>query len=167
MANRMWILGFGIAAATAATVTASAQTPTRPVTLVVPIAAGGGVDTIGRVFAGILADRLKQPWVVENRPGAGGVIGIDSVAKAAPDGRTMLVCWRTVRVPTLLRPRLCEPARGLAPPGARDGTKDTNGLGGSPNNWRGSPISRKACISERTTGCAVLTILPRRVRRWA
>jgi tripartite-type tricarboxylate transporter receptor subunit TctC len=91
MANKMWILGFGIAAATAATVTASAQTPTRPVTLVVPIAAGGGVDTIGRVFAGILADRLKQPWVVENRPGAGGVIGIDSVAKAAPDGRTMLV----------------------------------------------------------------------------
>ena len=60
-------------------------------TLVVPIAAGGGVDTIGRVFAAILSDRLKQPWVVENRPGAGGAIGIDSVAKATPDGHTMLV----------------------------------------------------------------------------
>jgi tripartite-type tricarboxylate transporter receptor subunit TctC len=73
---------------------ASAQTPasdTRTVTLVVPIAAGGGVDTIGRVFADKLSQRLKQSWVVENRPGAGGVIGVDSVAKAAPDGHTMLV----------------------------------------------------------------------------
>ena len=73
---------------------ARAQTPasdTRPVTLVVPIAAGGGVDTIGRVFADKLSQRLKQSWVVENRPGAGGVIGVDSVAKAAPDGHTMLV----------------------------------------------------------------------------
>jgi tripartite-type tricarboxylate transporter receptor subunit TctC len=80
-------------AATITAVAASAQTAgdTRPVTLVVPIAAGGGVDTIGRVFAAILAERLRQPWVVENRPGAGGAIGIDSVAKAAPDGHTMLV----------------------------------------------------------------------------
>jgi tripartite-type tricarboxylate transporter receptor subunit TctC len=86
------ILAFGFAAAVAA-VAASGQpaSDTRPVTLVVPIAAGGGVDTIGRVFAAILSDRLKQPWVVENRPGAGGAIGIDSVAKAAPDGHTMLV----------------------------------------------------------------------------
>ncbi len=71
-----------------------AQAPggdTRTVTLVVPIAAGGGVDTIGRVLAGELAERLKQPWVVVNRPGAGGVVGIDSVAKATPDGHTMLV----------------------------------------------------------------------------
>jgi tripartite-type tricarboxylate transporter receptor subunit TctC len=86
------ILAFGFVVAIAA-VTASAQptSDTRPVTLVVPIAAGGGVDTIGRVFAAILADRLKQQWVVENRPGAGGAIGIDSVAKAVPDGHTVLV----------------------------------------------------------------------------
>lgn len=72
--------------------TARSQTPapdTRPVTLVVPIAAGGGVDTIARVFAGLLAERLKQPWVVENRPGAGGLVGLDSVAKANPDGHTL------------------------------------------------------------------------------
>jgi len=82
-----------IAALLAAAVTpVCAQTvDRRPVTLVVPIAAGGGVDTIGRVFAGELAERLKQPWVVENRPGAGGVVGVDSVAKATPDGHTMLV----------------------------------------------------------------------------
>jgi len=86
------ILALGFAAAMVA-VAAFAQpaSDTRPVTLVVPIAPGGGVDTIGRVFAAILGDRLKQPWVVENRPGAGGAIGTDSVAKAAPDGHTMLV----------------------------------------------------------------------------
>ncbi len=63
----------------------------RPVTLVVPIAAGGGVDTIGRVFAGLLGERLKQPWLVENRPGAGGAVGLESVARAVPDGHTMLM----------------------------------------------------------------------------
>ena len=92
-AAKLSILGLGITAAVAA-IGASAQTPagdTRPVTLVVPIAAGGGVDTIGRVFAAQLAERLKQPWVVENRPGAGGVVGLDSVAKATPDGHTMVV----------------------------------------------------------------------------
>ncbi len=73
---------------------AHAQAPdgdTRTITLVVPIAAGGGVDTIARVFAGRLAERVKQPLVVENRPGAGGAVGIESVAKAPPDGHTLLM----------------------------------------------------------------------------
>jgi tripartite-type tricarboxylate transporter receptor subunit TctC len=70
---------------------ALSQAPdTRSVTLVVPIAAGGGVDTIARVFAKELSERLKQPWVVENRPGAGGLVGLDSVAKATPDGHTLV-----------------------------------------------------------------------------
>src|SRR5580692_2219459 len=91
-AHMLSFLGLGLAVAAA--IGASAQTPvgdSRPVTLVVPIAAGGGVDTIGRIFAAQLADRLKQPWVVENRPGAGGLVGLDSVAKATPDGHTMVV----------------------------------------------------------------------------
>ena len=67
----------------------SQASDTRPVTLVVPIAAGGGVDTIARVFAKELSERLKQPWVVENRPGAGGLVGLDSVAKATRDGHTL------------------------------------------------------------------------------
>jgi tripartite-type tricarboxylate transporter receptor subunit TctC len=85
------ILGLGIAIGAAA-IGASAQTPdTRPVTLVVPIAAGGGVDIIGRQFAAKLSEGLNQPWVVENRTGAGGAIGADSVAKSTPDGHTMLL----------------------------------------------------------------------------
>src|ERR1700688_3263026 len=91
IAHKLLILGLGITAVTA-TIGASAQTPagdTRPITLVVPIAPGGGVDTVPRVFAALLAERLKVPWVVENRPGAGGVVGLDSVAKAAPDGHTL------------------------------------------------------------------------------
>jgi tripartite-type tricarboxylate transporter receptor subunit TctC len=63
----------------------------RAITLVVPIAAGGGMDTLGRAIAERLQERLKQPVVVENRVGASGVVGVDYVAKAAPDGRTLLL----------------------------------------------------------------------------
>src|SRR5215208_774824 len=65
--------------------------PSRQITVVVPIGAGGGVDATGRLFAEKLAERLKQPVVVENRTGAGGLTGTDSVAKSAPDGHTILL----------------------------------------------------------------------------
>lgn len=63
--------------------------PTRPVKLVVGFPAGGPADIFGRVFAQGLSERLGQPVIVENRSGQGGVMGIDSVAKAAPDGYTL------------------------------------------------------------------------------
>src|SRR4051812_46189590 len=65
--------------------------PSRQITIVVPIGAGGGVDATGRLFAEKLQERLKQPVVVENRPAAGGLVGADSVAKAVPDGHTLLL----------------------------------------------------------------------------
>ena len=65
--------------------------PARPVTLVVPSAAGGGTDTIARLIGDQLAKQLGQGFVVENRTGAGMLVGTTAVAKAAPDGYTLLV----------------------------------------------------------------------------
>jgi tripartite-type tricarboxylate transporter receptor subunit TctC len=65
--------------------------PSRTVTLVVPYPAGGGVDTVGRVIAQKLTAALGHQVIVENRPGAGAVIGVRSAAKAAPDGYTLVM----------------------------------------------------------------------------
>jgi tripartite-type tricarboxylate transporter receptor subunit TctC len=65
--------------------------PTRPVRVVVGFAAGGGADLAGRLVAQGLSDRLGQQFFVENRPGAGANIGMDAVAKSAPDGYTLLL----------------------------------------------------------------------------
>jgi tripartite-type tricarboxylate transporter receptor subunit TctC len=65
--------------------------PSRPMQMIVPGTGGGGMDLIARVIADAMASRLGQPIVVVNRPGAGGNIGADSVAKAAADGYTILL----------------------------------------------------------------------------
>ena len=84
-----WISGLAIASSAAL---ATAQGfPTKPVHLVVPFAAGGAVDLIGRTFAQKLTDIWKQQVVVDNKAGAGGNIGADAVAKAPPDGYTLLI----------------------------------------------------------------------------
>jgi len=79
-----------IAALILAPTTATAQAwPTEPIRIIVPFSAGGPADVIGRAVGKALADGLGQPVIVENKTGAGGSIGMDAVAKAAPDGYTI------------------------------------------------------------------------------
>lgn len=93
----------------AAASAAAAQTwPTRPVTLVVPTAAGGGTDTLARLFADRLAPALGQPFVVDNKPGANGALGTQAVQRAAPDGYTLLFSYTAAMV---ANPHLYKSAR--------------------------------------------------------
>ena len=65
--------------------------PVKPVRIIIPYPPGGGNDTLGRLFAAKLGERMGQPFVVENRPGAGTMIGTEAAAKSPPDGYTILL----------------------------------------------------------------------------
>jgi tripartite-type tricarboxylate transporter receptor subunit TctC len=85
-------LAAGAAALSAGSRIARAQTyPTRPVRLIVAFPAGGSSDIVARLLGQRLSERLGQSFVIENRPGAGGNIGTEAVARAAPDGYTLLL----------------------------------------------------------------------------
>ncbi|MSP97998.1 MAG: tripartite tricarboxylate transporter substrate binding protein [Betaproteobacteria bacterium] len=71
----------------------AAEYPERPIRIVVPTTQGGGADTLARVLAKLLSERFPQQAFAENRPGANGIIGVDAVAKAAPDGYTLLLTF--------------------------------------------------------------------------
>jgi tripartite-type tricarboxylate transporter receptor subunit TctC len=102
----------------AAAASANAQSyPARAVTIVVPYAAGGGIDLIARMLAQRLTDKLGQPFVVENRLGAGGVIATTFVARAPADGYTLLLAsdaQLAIQVP-LRRSLPYDPVRDFAP----------------------------------------------------
>lgn len=94
----------------------SAQTyPAKPVRMVVPFPAGGGVDVTARILAQRLTDRVGQSFIVENRSGASGMIGTEFVAKATPDGYTLLVGSQTTQavVPAIYKANY-NPARDFA-----------------------------------------------------
>ncbi|MGD9766268.1 MAG: Bug family tripartite tricarboxylate transporter substrate binding protein, partial [Pseudolabrys sp.] len=74
-----------------ATARADDAYPSRPITIVVPFSAGGPLDFVARAVGEKLTASLKQPVIIENRAGAGGNLGTAAVAKAAPDGYTLLV----------------------------------------------------------------------------
>ena len=92
--------------------------PAQPITLVVPYAAGGGNDVIARIVAERMSASLGQPIVIENRGGAGGTIATRQVAKAAPDGYTLLIATSSLAINPSLYPNVgYDPRKDFAPVG--------------------------------------------------
>ena len=90
--------------------------PNRPIRLISPFPAGGGNDLLARVIAAKLADRMGVPVVVENRPGAGAVIGIQALARSSPDGYTLVLGSSVLAVaPTLYKKPPFDPNKDFAP----------------------------------------------------
>ncbi|MBB5215637.1 Bug family tripartite tricarboxylate transporter substrate binding protein [Parapusillimonas granuli] len=108
---------FVIAACTTSISQATADYPTKPISLIVPLGAGGATDVVARVIAEKLSEKLGQPVVIENRPGAEGAMGVHAAAKAAPDGYTyVLGSSSTVAANYYLRKNLpFHPINDLAP----------------------------------------------------
>ena len=91
--NRRFVLAAAAAAGLAtlpATVMAQAAYPAKPITMIVPFAAGGPTDALARVLTQKMGEKLGQQIIVENIGGAGGTIGVNKAAKASPDGYTLL-----------------------------------------------------------------------------
>jgi tripartite-type tricarboxylate transporter receptor subunit TctC len=95
--------------------------PTKPIHIVVPFAAGGAVDAVARIVGQALSDRVKQPVIVENKPGASSNIGMEAVAKAAPDGYTLLMASNGIATNNALFPTLSFDGRRDFTPVARIG----------------------------------------------
>jgi len=91
--------------------------PSRPIHLVIPFPPGGSNDVVGRVFAYALGERLGQTLVVENRSGAGGVLGTEAVSRAAPDGYTLLVISLAHAVNPWLYKLSYDPIKAFVPVG--------------------------------------------------
>jgi tripartite-type tricarboxylate transporter receptor subunit TctC len=119
MKSRQMVLAFLATAALALFVQthAEAQTyPNRPIRIISPFPPGGGNDVLARIIQGKLADRLKATVIVENRPGAGAVIGIQALAKSPPDGYSLVLSGSTLAVaPTLYKRQPFDPIKDFEP----------------------------------------------------
>ena len=91
MRLKQFTCGLAMLLGIAGAVMAQGSYPTKAVKLIVPLAAGGATDVVARIFAAKLGERLGQQVIVENRPGAEGLIGVDAAVKAAPDGYTLVL----------------------------------------------------------------------------
>ena len=106
----------GLAVACAIVAPAAAQSwPARPVRIIVPFAPGGGVDTVARLLAQKLTEQIGGSFVIDNRPGAAGALGTELVARAAPDGHTLLAAATEFAINPSLRSKLpYDPFRDFA-----------------------------------------------------
>lgn len=108
-----------VATAISATVLAStvlAQTPGKPITIVIPFAPGGPGDVSGRIMIPVLQEKLKSPFVLESRQGAGGAVGITSVANAPADGHTILYTSNAITIDQAIKLKPAyDPLKDLRP----------------------------------------------------
>lgn len=74
----------------------AASYPSAPINIIVPVGAGGLTDTLARIIGANISQKLGQPVIVENKPGAGGIIGMEAAAKAKPDGQTLILVYQGV-----------------------------------------------------------------------
>ena len=129
--------------------------PARSVKMIVPFGAGGPADLFGRAVAQHLSDALKQSFVIENRPGAGAIIGTDAVAKSPPDGYTLLIMSNTHTTNESLIPnRPYQPDARFRPGSDAELLRPADGrspLGSRPR------ISRNSSRSRRTSRVSSIT----------
>jgi tripartite-type tricarboxylate transporter receptor subunit TctC len=104
-AQRAWAtLGFALAWLWASG--AAAAYPEKPVRMILPNAPGAATDTVARIFTGKLGEVMGQQFIVDNRPGAGGIIAVETVVKATPDGYTLLQCGISQAISPALKRKL-------------------------------------------------------------
>jgi tripartite-type tricarboxylate transporter receptor subunit TctC len=127
------MLGLAAAVCVSAAGARAQDYPNRPIHIVVPYAPGGGVSVVGQIIGAKLSEFTNQPVVIDNRPGAGGNIGADVVAKAAPDGYTVLLHTSAMAtVGSLYRKLPFDPVMDFAPVTMVIATQFI--VGGSPKN---------------------------------
>lgn len=114
----MKLAAFAASLVLAGATTALAQGyPARPITLIIPFAAGSGTDNVGRIVSQGLSERLKQPVVIENKPGANGQIAAETVKNAKPDGYTLFMTTNTSHSanPSLYKTLRYDPIKDFTP----------------------------------------------------
>jgi len=105
--HRIWaVAALALSAVVALSAPAFAAYPDKPLRVVVPFTPGGGTDIVARHLANGMSKELGQPVVVDNKPGAGTIIGTDAVAKSPPDGYTLLVATFAHAVNPSMQPKL-------------------------------------------------------------
>jgi tripartite-type tricarboxylate transporter receptor subunit TctC len=119
LVHRRTLIALALGSAAAFPIAAQEKYPSRPVTIVVPQAAGGANDTIARVLAQKLSEQTGQSFVVDNRPGAGGNVGTAAAAKARPDGYTVMLTADSSMVinPSLYKSTGFDPLKDFEPVG--------------------------------------------------
>jgi tripartite-type tricarboxylate transporter receptor subunit TctC len=115
MSAHACMIVLALAAATAAPASHSQTYPTRPLRVLVPLAPGGGMDTVTRGLAQVLTDSLGQTVVVDNRPGAGSQVALEILSAAAPDGHTLMMLSATTVIYPLLYQSRFDVLRDFAP----------------------------------------------------